>query len=150
MRNPATPSSPFKAADNYVIQMSFYSAEYQRKTFNNEAFLFFVSCMKGSLRLISCWILSGSLDGFWSSHAAFISEEKDCIWKYKSKSTLCCCCQPGKCQTFGCSIRYFLLLMVQINKLLMEPAVNLSLSDNNTYTIHKQLAFVPVSLQCPC
>lgn len=56
--------------------MSFYSAESQRKTFETEAFLFFVSCMRGTLQLISCWILSGSPNGLWSSHAALISEEK--------------------------------------------------------------------------
>ena len=59
-QNKASPSSPLKTVDNYVIQVSSYSAGFQRR--KAEALPLFVSRVKGSLWLISYWILSGSLD----------------------------------------------------------------------------------------
>lgn len=68
-------------------------------------------------------ILSGSFDGFWSSHAAFISEEKN--GKLKDHFVLLL-----SAVEMSILVVLFFLLMVQINnnlnnkinKLIMEPA----------------------------
>lgn len=113
MIKPASQPGPLKAIDNRVIQVSSYSAESQRTRSETEAFLCFVSRMKGSVHLIWCRILSGSLDGFWSGHAAFISEEKkDSIWKLKKHFA-----PLLSADKMSASVELFFLLMVQMNYL---------------------------------